>query len=136
MSLNMNKNQITGNLVATPELQTTKTGRVYISSTIGHTESWKKGEVWHSRTSFIDFELWGDAAKRAAAELRKGSFVLVEGKTVQDRWEDEGQKRSRVKISAQSVKLISHAKPKTEEAAPAATKSEVLIGQNGQPLTV
>jgi single-strand DNA-binding protein len=111
----MNRVELTGNLVANPELRYTTTGKPVLASAIGHTESWQKDGTWHSRTSFMDFELWGDAAERAVKQLKKGSKVLIEGKLVQDSWVQDGQKRYKLKISARSVKLIAHAKPKADE---------------------
>ena len=61
---------------------------------------------YEDEAHFFDVTLWGKTAQTAADYLRKGSPVLVEGELAQDRWEKDGQKRSKVKIVGRRMVLL------------------------------
>ena len=50
--------------------------------------------------------MWGRTAEVAAEYLSKGSNVLVEGRLKQEKWEHEGQKRSKVKIICEKMQML------------------------------
>ena len=68
---------------------------------------------------FVDCEAWDRLAELCGQYLRKGSPVLVEGKLQMDTWEKDGQKRSKLKVRALTVKFLSVA-PQGQPQAPAA----------------
>ena len=72
-----------------------------------------KDGTWHTEPNFFQCVLWNpwDSHK----ELDKGDLVLVTGRLKQDQWEQDGQKRSAVKVIANSVKFIRHANEKTQD---------------------
>lgn len=61
---------------------------------------------WEEETGFFDVVLWGKQAESLSTYLRKGKQIAVEGSLRQDRWEQDGQKRSRVEIAANTVQLL------------------------------
>jgi single-strand DNA-binding protein len=67
----------------------------------------KKGEEWVDDPIFLDVSVWGRQAENACQYLKKGSVALVEGRLTMDQWEDKesGQKRSKIKITAQNLQF-------------------------------
>jgi single-strand DNA-binding protein len=59
-------------------------------------------------TEWHDIEVWGKSAEACGQHLAKGARVYVEGRIKTDRWEDQqsGQKRSRVKMVAEIVRVL------------------------------
>ena len=66
----------------------------------------KKGDQWVEEASFFDVSLFGKSAEGLAQYLTKGKQVAVEGELRQDRWEQDGQPRSKVTIAANNVQLL------------------------------
>ena len=58
-----------------------------------------KGE----KSTFVDVEVWGQRAEYAGNYVKRGVPVLVQGQLETDEWEKDGQKRSKLKIYANSV---------------------------------
>lgn len=61
---------------------------------------------WIEETTFVDVTLWGRTAEIAGEYLSKGSPVLIEGRLKLDTWETEGQKRSKLKVVADSMQMV------------------------------
>ena len=57
--------------------------------------------------TFIEVEAWGRTAELVGQYLTKGRACFVEGRLKLDSWEDkEGQKRSKLKVIADSVQFL------------------------------
>jgi len=65
-------------------------------------------------TSFIDIQCWGHTAENVQKYVKKGNRIAVIGSLKQDRWEDNGQKRSKLYVNAQQVEFL-ETKPKEQE---------------------
>lgn len=61
---------------------------------------------WEEETGFFDIVLWGKQAESLSTYLRKGKQVAVEGELRQSRWEQDGQKKSKVEIAATGIQLL------------------------------
>lgn len=55
---------------------------------------------------FIDVDVWERPAELCGQYLRKGSAVFVEGILQMDTWERDGQKRTKHKVRALSIKFL------------------------------
>jgi single-strand DNA-binding protein len=89
------------------------------------------GEDWKNEASFIDVQLWGKAAESKAPKLVKGKQVLVSGSIRQDRWEQDGQQRSKLYIVAESIQPLADGKKASEDAPntnPPAPKTPAIAG--------
>ena len=75
----------------------------------------KSGDSWVDEPSYFDVVLMGRSADSLKTYLTKGRQVSIEGELRQDRWEQDGQTRSRVEIYANNVQLLSS--PTTESSA-------------------
>ena len=66
----------------------------------------KKGDNWEDEVSYFDVTIWGKMAENLKPKLVKGKQICVEGYLKQDRWEKDGQKKSRININAEKVQLL------------------------------
>lgn len=56
--------------------------------------------------SFVNIETWGRTAENCQKYLVKGKQVGVSGRYKQERWEKDGQKKSKVKITDATVQFF------------------------------
>ena len=100
---------VLGNLTRDPELLYTPDGMAVcqFSLAVNRKYTRKTGEKVEE-VSFIDVTAWNRMAEVSAEYLQKGRLALVAGRLVQDRWEDgeTGQKRSKLKVVAESVQFV------------------------------
>ena len=61
---------------------------------------------WVDETTFVDVTLWGRTAEVAGEYLGKGSPVLIEGRLKLDTWESDGQKRSKLKVIGERMRMV------------------------------
>lgn len=100
-----------GNLTADPEVRTTPRGtsltelRLAVNRVSGGPNEGERRE----ETTFLDVTCWGRLGEIAAQYLSKGRPVFIEGRLQMDSWEDKqsGQKRSRIRIIAENMQLLS-----------------------------
>ena len=58
------------------------------------------------KTSYIDVEAWGKLGEICEKYLSKGRQVLVDGRLVQDTWEKDGKKNSKLYVKANNVQFL------------------------------
>ena len=97
---------IVGRLTRDVDLKYTANGKAVAEFSIAVNRSVKQGDKWETVADFFDVTLWDKAAESLAKFLVKGKQVAIVGELRQDRWESEGQKRSKVKINATSLQLL------------------------------
>ena len=66
----------------------------------------KRNDQWTSEVSYFDVVVWGKTAENLRNFLQKGKQIAVHGYLRQDRWEKDGQARSRVYIVAENIQLL------------------------------
>ena len=81
-------------------------GTARLNISIAVTRSEKRGNEWADNVSFFDVTVWGKTAENIRQYIGKGKQVAVDGYLVQQRWEKDGQKFSKVVIIANSVQLL------------------------------
>lgn len=102
-----NKVILMGNLTRDPEVRYTQGGTAVseIGLAVNDKRKDAKGE-WIEETTFVDVTLWGRTAEIAGEYLGKGSSVLVEGRLKLDSWEKDGQKRSKLRVVAENMRML------------------------------
>lgn len=96
-----------GNLTRDPELKYTPSGAAICNLTLALNHKYKSGETLKEEVSYIDVVVFGKTAEATAEYLNKGSKASVVGRLKQDRWEaEDGKKRSKVRVVADSVKFL------------------------------
>ena len=61
---------------------------------------------WVEEATFVDVTLWGRTAEVAGEYLSKGSPVLIEGRLKLETWEQDGQKRSKLKVIGERMQML------------------------------
>ena len=97
---------IVGRLTRDAELKYTNSGQAVCHFSVATGSRRKKGDQWVEESSFWDVDLWGKAGESINQYLTKGKLVAVEGAIRQDKWEQDGQTRSKTVISASTVQLL------------------------------
>lgn len=105
--MSINKWVGTGNLGGDPELKATQGGTPVLTFSIAVNERIKKGDSWEDYTNWVDCVFYGKRAESLSRILHKGTKVAVEGRWHQNRWEKDGQKRSRWEVNVYEVELMS-----------------------------
>lgn len=115
-------NQVTlvGNLTRDVELRTIASGTAVAEVSLAVNERIKRGDKWEDKVHFIDCVLWGRTAEIAAEYLAKGRPVLFSGSLQQDQWEQDGQKRSKIKVKVSEMTMLGS--PSGGQQAPAAER--------------
>lgn len=97
---------LVGRLTRDAELKYTNSGQPVCHFAVATSTRRKKGDQWMDEASFWDVDLWGKQAESLNQYLTKGKLVAVEGTMRQDRWEQDGQARMKVLVSANTVQLL------------------------------
>lgn len=82
------------------------TGTAKLNLHIANNESRKNGDKWEDETSYFDVTVWGKPAENLKQKIRKGLLIGVTGRLKQDRWEKDGQKKSKIYINASAVEVL------------------------------
>ena len=101
--MDLNSVTITGRLTRDPEVQATLGGTAICKLGIAVNEYTKQGEEWVEYANYFDVTVFGSKAEKCGKELKKGSKVGIAGKLHYSSWEKEGQKRSKVDITANAI---------------------------------
>lgn len=81
-------------------------GSARANVSIAVNRSKKQGDEWIDEVSYFDITIWGKTAENLKPYLTKGQQIAIEGFLKQDRWETDGQKRSKVTIIAEKTWLL------------------------------
>ena len=95
-----------GRLTRDAELKYTSGGMAVCKFSIAVNKKKKSGDQWVDEANFFDIVLWGKQGESINQYLVKGKQVAVEGELHQNRWEQDGQSRSKVEINADNVQLL------------------------------
>jgi len=97
---------LVGNLTRDAALKYTSSGLAILEFSLAVNRRVKSGDTWTDEASFFDITLFGKAGESVSQYMTKGKQVSVQGELKQDRWEQDGQKRSKVVIIANDVRLL------------------------------
>lgn len=103
---------IVGNLTRDPELRALPSGMSVCDLGVAVNERFKNGATgqWEDRPNFFDVTVFGGQADACSKYLSKGRAVAVHGRLRWESWEKDGQKRSKVKIVADTVQFLGEGK--------------------------
>jgi len=107
MAASLNKVFLLGNLTRDPEVKYTPKGTAVCDLGLAINDSYKAQDGSIKETvTFVDIEVWGRTAENCKQYLSKGRPVFIEGQLRLDQWEQDGQKRSKMKVRAMSVQFL------------------------------
>ncbi|MDR2608000.1 MAG: single-stranded DNA-binding protein [Treponema sp.] len=107
MATDLNRVILIGRLTRDAELKYTASGQAVCKFSIAVNRNRKNGDQWVEEASFFDIVLWGRTGEALNQHLIKGKMVGIDGELRQDRWQQDGQNRSKVEIVANNIQLLS-----------------------------
>lgn len=104
--MSMNVCVFTGNLTRDPELKYLTSGTAVTNFGLAVNRVYKdKSGNKKEEVSFIELESWGRQGEVIAEFCKKGSHLSVVSRVKQDRWEQDGQKRSVLRFVVDSFEF-------------------------------
>lgn len=97
---------LVGRLTRNAELKYTNSGLAVSKVGMAINKRRKKDERWVEEAHFFDVVIWGKTAESLQPYLVKGKQIGVQGELRQNRWEQDGQPRSKVEIVATNIQLL------------------------------
>ena len=102
----INQVVLVGRLTRDAELKYTNTGTAICKMAIAVNRRRKSNDQWIDEASFFDIVLWGKLGETLSQYLVKGKQVGVVGELRQNKWEQDGQPRSKVEVVASNIQLL------------------------------
>ena len=102
----LNLVSLIGRLTRDAELKYTASGQAVCKFAIAVNRRRKSGDQWIDEPNFFDIVLWGRQGESLNQYLVKGKQVGIDGELRQDRWEQDGQNRSRVEVIVNNIQLL------------------------------
>jgi single-strand DNA-binding protein len=108
MAVAINRVLLGGNLTRDPQVRFFANERAVADFGIAVNRRFKGSDgQMKDEVTYIDIEAWGRTAELVGQYLTKGRACFVEGRLKLDSWEDkDGQKRSKLKVVADSVQFL------------------------------
>ena len=103
--MNLNKVFLFGNLTRDPELKSLPSGTQVASFGLATNRRVKRDSGWEDQPEFHNIVAFGKVAELVTQYMKKGSSLLVEGRIQTRSWEQEGQKKYRTEIIAETVQF-------------------------------
>ena len=104
--MDINHAVLIGRLTRDAELKYTNSGTAICRISIAVNRRRKVDEQWTEEANFFEVVIWGKMGESIAQYLVKGKQVGIEGELRQNKWEQDGQPRSKVEIVANNVQLL------------------------------
>lgn len=129
----LNRVTLIGRLTRDAELKYTSGGMAVCKFSIAVNKFRKSGEQRTEETHFFDIVLWGRSGESLNQYLIKGKQVAIDGELRQNRWEQDGQPRSKIEIVANNVQLLGGSPSGGSSAPSSRTQPERDGGWRRQP---
>lgn len=126
--MNFNLVVLTGHLTKDPNLRTLQGGATVCDFGLANNRKWTDANgTKKEETLFVDCSAWGKTGENIRKYFAKGNPILVSGRLTYESWvTDEGQKRSKLKMTVERFDFIG----KKEEPEPqAAEQPETSDGE-------
>jgi single-strand DNA-binding protein len=102
----INQVVLIGRLTRDVELKYTNSGFAIANLSLAVNRRVKRDDTWQEEGHFFNCVLIGKRAEALAQYLVKGKQVGIQGELRQNRWEQDGQPRSRVEIFINDIQLL------------------------------
>ena len=108
MAVAVNRVLLGGNLTRDPQVRFLANEQAVANFGLAINRRFKGSDgQMKDEVTFIDIEAWGRTAELVGQYLTKGRACFVEGRLKLDNWDDkDGQKRSKLKVVADSVQFL------------------------------
>lgn len=115
--MSINKVIFCGNLTRDAEVRETQSGMdvVRFSVAVNDRQKNQRTGEWEDRANYIDCVAFGERWTKLSNYLTKGTKVTVEGKLRWSKWEQDGQKRSKLEIVPDNVEFMAKKEDKPSQ---------------------
>lgn len=110
--MDLNHVDIIGRLVRNPETNYTQNGKAKMTFSVASSDGYGENQY----TNYFDVVVWGKPAETLKNYLYQGKQVCISGRIRQDRWEKDGQKRSKISVIAENVQLLGNSQDNANSA--------------------
>lgn len=97
---------VVGRLTRDAGMKYTNSGSPMVSFSVASNYSKKQADSYESKVSFFDFVIFGNRASGLHRYLTKGQQVVVSGELRQERWDKDGEARSKVSFHVDDIQLV------------------------------
>lgn len=104
--MDINHVVIVGRLTRDAELRYTNSGSAVANISLAINTRRRRDDQWVDEAHFFDAVVWGKTAESLQPYLTKGKQIGLEGELRQNRWEQDGQRRSKVEIFTRNIQLL------------------------------
>ena len=104
--MSYNKCIFIGNITRDAELRYTPQGTAVASFNIAVNDKYKSNGEMKTDVLFLECVMFGKRAESVSPYLLKGTQVLVDGKLKEEKWEKNGEKKSKMKLMLNDVQLL------------------------------
>jgi len=127
--MQLNKVFLAGFLTRDVDLRYTSTGLAIASFGLAVNRKWKdKDGEQKEDVCFVDINAFGRTGEVMGEYLKKGSPVFIEGRLQFSQWEKDGQKRSALRVVADSFQFLSSGGKGAHKATPGEAVSVTADG--------
>ncbi len=113
---NLNKVLLIGRLTRDPESRSTTGGTSVVSFGLAVNRTYLRrdnsgpgassGGEKVEETCFVDIKAWGRTGETIHRYMKKGRQIFIEGRLCFDTWEKEGQRHSKLYVTAESFQFL------------------------------
>ncbi len=129
----LNHVMLIGRLTRDAELKYTQNGFAISNFSIAVNRRRKNGDQWVDEVSYFEISLFGKIAETLKQYMLKGKQIAVDGELRQDRWEQDGQSRSKVIVVANNVQLLGGNSTPSQSSSSYAAGAPANSGYTQQP---
>ena len=102
----MNNVSIVGRTTRDIETKYIPSGKSVCSFSVAISRKYTQDGEQKEDVSFIEVQAWGKTAENVAKYVSKGNRIAISGSLKQDRWEQDGNKRSKLYVVAHQVEFL------------------------------
>jgi len=113
--MDVNNVVLIGRLVRDADLKYTTNGKAVSKVNLAVNERRKVNGEWKDNAGFFELILWGKLAESLHKYLLKGKQIAITGKLNQERWEQNGDPRSKVNVTVMTVQLLGGGSDNSEQ---------------------
>jgi single-strand DNA-binding protein len=130
-----NKVYYIGNLTRDPDFKITEKNRravVHFCIAVNTPYRTSDGEKKQS-TIYVECEAWEGLAEAINQNTAKGTSVFVEGSTIQERFEKNGETRVITKVKVKEIQFLTYPRRGPRGSEPQSSEGEVYDGPTDRP---
>jgi single-strand DNA-binding protein len=126
--MNVNQVILVGHATRDPEVKQIGGDSKVATFRLAVNRSYKKGDTWVDKPTFVDCEAWNQKADYIADTIQTGTEIFVRGRLELDEWshKETGDARSKLKVYVLELQVGKNRKGKPEAGATATANTNSM----------